>query len=174
MKNSHPKLILSAIVAMAENRVIGKNNQLPWHLPADLNHFKAITSGHPILMGRKTYESIGKPLPNRTNIIITRDNGYLAPGCVVVTSIEAALQQASAENSDEMFIIGGAEVYRQLWPHIQRIYLTLVHQEFEGDAFFPELNRNEWKQIHYETYPANEKNPYPYTFLRLDKKDDLY
>src|SRR6188472_2703937 len=118
------KPILSAIVAMAENRVIGKNNQLPWHLPADLKHFKTITTGHPILMGRKTHESIGKPLPNRQNIILTRDSNYVAAGCTVVTSVKAALQKAE---SPEVFIIGGAEIYRQLLPQVQRLYLTIVH-----------------------------------------------
>ena len=106
--------IISAIVAMSENRVIGKNNQLPWRLSADLNHFKAITTGHPILMGRKTYESIGRPLPNRINIIITRDRSYKADGCVVVTSIEEAIQAGITTHSPEIFVIGGAEVYSQL------------------------------------------------------------
>src|SRR5437868_6783924 len=118
--------IISAIVAMAENRVIGKNNQLPWRMPADLQHFKAITTGHPILMGRKTYESIGRPLPNRTNIIMTRDATYTAAGCEVVTSIDEALQRANDLHSHEIFIIGGAEIYHQLMPRIQRLYLTII------------------------------------------------
>lgn len=171
-KKSTPKSnrpIVSAIVAMSENRVIGKNNRLPWHLPSDLKHFKTITTGHPILMGRKTYESIGRPLPNRTNIIITRNSTFQAAGCVVVTSIEEAVQHASSENAAEIFIIGGALVYRQLMPHIQRIYLTIVHHEFEGDAYFPKLNMNEWKESARERHPADTENAYAYSFITLDR-----
>lgn len=166
MKATHP--FLSAIVAMAENRVIGKNNQLPWRLPADLKHFKALTTGHPILMGRKTYESIGKPLPHRTNIILTRDASYQAPGCQVVTTIKAAIAQATAEGHSEIFIIGGAEIYRQLLPDIERIYLTIVHETFEGDAFFPELPAA-WREIKREEHTKDADNPYDYTFLTLEK-----
>src|SRR5260221_12371914 len=112
---ARPKI--SAIVAMSENRVIGDDNQLPWHLPADLKHFKTLTTGHPILMGRKTYESIGRPLPNRTNIILTRNSDFDAPQCVVVTSIEEAIESPASTHSDEIFIFGGAEVYKQLMPN---------------------------------------------------------
>src|SRR4026209_1464506 len=111
--------IIAAIVAMADNHVIGKNNQLPWHLSADLKRFKAITTGHPVIMGRKTYESIGKPLPNRTNIIVTRDTTFQAPGCEVVNSLDAALQRAAAIEKAECFIIGGADIYRQALPRVQ-------------------------------------------------------
>lgn len=167
MKNtSHP--ILSAILAMSENRVIGKNNQLPWHLPADLKHFKTITTGHSILMGRKTYESIGRPLPNRTNIIITRNAALQIPGCVVVTSIDDALNYAKKENK-EIFIIGGAEVYTQLLPVTDRIYLTLVHGQFAGDAFFPELNKEEWKEVDRVDHNADANNAYPYSFIRMER-----
>ena len=162
-------LIISAVVAMAENRVIGKNNQLPWHLPADLKHFKNITTGHPILMGRKTYESIGKPLPNRTNIVITRDQSYKAPGCEVVSSLEEAIALAATHQSQEIFIIGGAEVYRQLLPRIQRIYLTVVHHTFEGDVYFPELKMNEWHEVEHESHQPDEKNAYTYSFLKLER-----
>src|SRR5438552_12583491 len=110
--------IISAILAMSENRVIGIENQLPWHLPADLKHFKTLTAGHPILMGRKTYESIGRPLPNRTNIIITQNKAFKAPGCVVVHSMEEAIQYTLSSNSDNIFIIGGANVYKQCMPYI--------------------------------------------------------
>lgn len=161
------KPILSAIAAMSENRVIGIENQLPWHLPADLKHFKTLTTGHPILMGRKTYESIGRPLPNRTNIIITRNADFTAPGCVVVTSIEDAITRAAEENAQEIFIIGGAEVYKQLLPHVQRIYLTIVHEQFAGDAFFPELDLKEWKEVERETHAADENNAYSYSFITL-------
>src|SRR5262249_43978628 len=157
--------IISAIVAMSENRVIGDNNQLPWHLPADLKHFKTLTSGHPILMGRKTYESIGRPLPNRTNIIITRNHAFQAPGCIVIKSIDEAIESAMSKGSDEIFIIGGAEVYKQLMPNIERIYLTIVHEIFEGDAFFPELNPSEWVEKEKVMHDADADNDYAYSFI---------
>jgi dihydrofolate reductase len=161
--------IISAIVAMAENRAIGKGNQMPWHLPADLKHFKAITTGHPIIMGRKTFESIGKALPNRTNIVITRDAAFKADGCIVANSIEKGIKEATSHATDEIFVIGGAEIYKQSLPLIQRIYLTVVHKEFEGDAFFPQLEKNEWKEVGHETHPAEEVNVYSYSFLKLEK-----
>lgn len=164
---NHPKI--SAIAAMSENRVIGDDNQLPWHLPADLKHFKTLTTNHPILMGRKTYESIGRPLPNRSNIIITRNHAFHAPGCIVVRSIEEAIEHATSNHSDEIFIIGGAEVYKQLLPNIERIYLTIVHEIFEGDAFFPELNLAEWKENDRVLHEADENNDYDYSFIVLDK-----
>lgn len=166
-RENHPRL--SAIVAMAENRVIGINNQLPWKLPADLKHFKNITTGHPILMGRKTYESIGRPLPNRMNIIMTRDRHYQANGCHVVTGIDEALQLAAHENKNEIFVIGGAEVYKQLLPQIDRLYLTIVHHPFEGDAYFPALNQVDWQEISHEKHTADADNPYGYSFLVWDK-----
>lgn len=165
---AHPTL--SAIVAMAEDGLIGKNNQLPWHLPADLQHFKSITTGHPILMGRKTYESIGRPLPNRMNIILTRSPSFAAPGCVVVTSIEDALRYAALQHKQEIFIIGGADLYKQLLPRIQRIYLTQVHHHFSGDVYFPVLNKNEWKEIECIHHAADEKNAYDYSFLILERR----
>lgn len=160
---------LSAIVAMAENRVIGKDNKLPWHLPADLKHFKYLTIGHPILMGRKTYESIGKPLPERDNIILTHDATYCAPGCVVVTNIDEALESATSETNDEVFIIGGAQIYRELLPRIERIYLTIVHADFAGDAFFPELNPEMWQEKNREKHLPDEKNAYAYSFITLER-----
>src|ERR1700730_5600347 len=117
--HNYPEAVISAIVAMSENRVIGQNNQLPWHLPADLKHFKELTTGHPIIMGRKTYASIGKPLPNRTNIVITRDEQFKAPGCVLVHSLAAAIKAAAQEDTEEMFIIGGADIFRQSLPYLQ-------------------------------------------------------
>jgi dihydrofolate reductase len=167
MKNHPP--ILSAIVAMASNRAIGRDNKLPWHLPADLKHFKEITTGNPILMGRKTYESIGRPLPNRTNIIMTRDGSYSAKGCFVVTSIEAALQLAAEENKSEIFVIGGAEIYKQLLPRIQRIYLTVIHDDIEGDTFFPALDSAEWREVAREDFMANADNGFDYSFLILER-----
>lgn len=163
------KPVLSAVAAMAENRVIGKNNQMPWHLPADLKHFKTITSGHPVLMGRKTYESIGKPLPGRTNIILTRDIQYSAPDCVIVHSLEDAVSLANELDMDEIFVIGGAEVYRQLLPQIQRIYLTMIHHEFDGDAHFPELKMEEWKEISRERHEGDEKNEFDYSFVLMER-----
>lgn len=162
--------ILSAIVAMAENRVIGNGNKMPWHLPADLKHFKAVTNGHPVLMGRKTYESIGKPLPNRTNMIITRDRQYSAQDCLVINDINTALSMAEELDQTEVFIIGGAEIYQQLMPKVQRLYLTKVHHHFTGDAYFPELNASEWCEISHETHEADDKNPYAYTFITLERK----
>lgn len=166
--------IVSAIVAMSENRIIGKNNQLPWRLPADLKHFKAITTGHVILMGRKTYESIGKPLPNRINMIITRDVRFNARGCKIVHSVEEAIEQASAENQKEMFIIGGAQIYQQCLPQTQRIYLTIVHHHFDGDVSFPELNQSEWSEIERIRYPADNENIYSYSFVRLEREISYY
>jgi dihydrofolate reductase len=160
---------ISAIAAMSENRVIGDDNQLPWHLPADLKHFKNLTSGHPILMGRKTYESIGRPLPNRTNIIISRNTDFEAQGCTVVKDIDEAIACAKKQNSEEIFIIGGAEVYKQLLPAIDRIYLTIVHEDFEGDAFFPELDMKEWKESERVRHEADEINEFAYSFIVLDR-----
>src|SRR5262245_20888513 len=160
---------ISAIVAMSENRVIGDDNQLPWHLPSDLKHFKTLTSGHPILMGRKTYESIGRPLPNRTNIVITRNHAFQANGCVIVKSIEEAVSHAISIHQNEIFIIGGAEVYKQFMPDIEKIYLTIVHEIFEGDAFFPELNPGEWKEASRELHEADEENDYDYSFIVLER-----
>lgn len=164
MKSHH----LSAIVALSDNRVIGKNNQLPWHLPADLQHFKTITLGKPIIMGRKTYESIGRPLPGRQNIVITRSNAFQAPGCSVFTSVDTAL--ASVAECEEVFIIGGAQLYQQLLPRIQRLYLTIVHQHVVmGDAFFPEIDPREWREISHEDCLPDEKNPIAYSFVVLER-----
>jgi dihydrofolate reductase len=159
---------ISAICAMSENRVIGNHNQLPWHLPADLRHFKKITLGKPILLGRKTYESIGRPLPDRCNVVITRDVHFQAPGCLVVNSIEHALEAVAY--SDEVFIIGGALLYHQTLSLIQRLYMTIIHQYFDGDAFFPEINLQEWSEIERVTCQADDNNPYSYSFIVLDRK----
>ena len=158
---------ISIVVAMAANRVIGKDNRLPWHLPADLKHFKETTMGKPILMGRKTWESIGRPLPGRTSIVITRDEAYEAPGCIVVHSIKAALQAAGEQ--EEVMIIGGAEFYRQVLAYADRIYLTRIHQDFEGDTRFPRLDEAEWKEAGRVDCEADESNPYAYSFIRLDR-----
>lgn|SRR3990167_4730600 len=167
---SQARPILSAIAAMSDNRVIGFRNQLPWHLPADLKHFKTLTSGHPILMGRKTFESIGKPLPNRTNIILTRDASFKAQGCTIATSLTEATAFAAQLGAPEIFIIGGADIYRQLLPSLERLYLTIIHHEFEGDTFFPALAPDEWLERKQETHARDEANPYSYRFLLLERR----
>jgi|SRR6185312_7522701 len=160
-------MIVSAVVATSENHVIGKDNKLLWYLPNDLKHFKEITAGHTVIMGRKTYESVGKPLPRRRNIIITRQQ-ITIEGCEVVNSIEAAL--ALCEGEPEVFIVGGAEIYRQSLHLTDRIYLTIVHKNFEGDSFFPELNKNEWKEVSHEDHQPDEKNSLPYSFIMLERE----
>ena len=157
---------ISIVVAISENHVIGKDNKLLWHLPNDLKHFKEITTGHTIIMGRKTYESVGKPLPNRRNIIITRQ-AITIPGCEVVNSIEAALVLCADEN--EVFIVGGAEIHKQAIKLTDRIYLTVVHKEFEGDSFFPKINKDEWKEVSHEDHESDHKNPLPYSFITLER-----
>lgn len=164
------KPILSIIAAMAENGVIGKDNRMPWHLPADLRRFKSLTTGHVIIMGRKTYLSIGKPLPNRVNMVITRNPSFQAPGCIVVSTMEGAINRASEETATpEIFIIGGGDIYQQSLARCQRIYLTIVHHSFEGDTFFPAFDKNEWKEIERAFHQADKENKYNYSFLTLTK-----
>jgi dihydrofolate reductase len=160
-------LVISIVVAISENNAIGKNNQLLWHLSADLKHFKEITSGHTIIMGRKTYDSIGKPLPNRRNIVISRNTDLILPGVEVVGSVHEALALCTSEK--EVFMIGGAEIYKQSLPITQKIYLTTVHQTFEADAFFPDLKTTEWKETEKEQHQVDEKNNLPYTFSTLER-----
>lgn len=161
-------MIISIIVAVAENNVIGYDNKLIWHLPADLKFFKSITTGHHIIMGRKTYESIGKPLPNRTTVIVTRNAAFKADGCLVVGSLEEAISRIPAAEK-EVFIVGGAEIYKQSIGLAQRIYFTKVHHQFEGDTFFPELNMGTWRLINSEMHQPDEKNKYPYSFMLFEK-----
>jgi dihydrofolate reductase len=158
---------ISIVVAISENNAIGKDNQLLWHLPADLRHFKNITTGHTIIMGRKTYDSIGKPLPNRRNIVITRQQGLKLEGIEVVNSLAEAL--SLCDPTREAFIIGGAEIYKQALPLCKRIYLTTVHQTYKADAFFPELSANEWREIEKVAHLADEKNKVPYSFSTLER-----
>lgn len=160
--------MLSIIVAVAENNVIGKDNDLIWHLPRDLKHFKETTTGHYVIQGRKTYESYGKPLPNRTNVIITRDKDYTAGGCIVVHSLEEALKEA--KNDAEPFIIGGGRIYEQALPLVDRIYLTKIHHSFEGDTYFPEIDLDEWEITDKRDFETDEKNIYPFSILILDRK----
>lgn len=157
-----------AIVAMSENRVIGKDNRLPWHLPADLRHFKQLTMGKPILMGRKTFESIGRALPGRCNVVITHDIHFQAPGCVVANAIDTAL--ASVAYSEEVFVIGGAILLQQLMSRIHRLYLTIIHHHFAGDAYFAELNMSEWVEVERIDHVPDEENHYPYSFITLERK----
>jgi dihydrofolate reductase len=152
---------------MAENRVIGVDNSLPWRLPADLRHFRRLTTGHHVIMGRRNYESIGKPLPDRTNIVVTRNPSYRAPGCLVMHSLEAAL--ASAQNDPEIFVIGGADIYRQALDRADRLYLTLVHAQVKGDTYFPSIDEKQWQEISRERHELDEKNPHACTFLVYDR-----
>ncbi|ACU03635.1 dihydrofolate reductase [Pedobacter heparinus] len=161
-------MTVSIVVAIAENNAIGKNNELLWHLPTDLKHFKQLTSGHTIIMGRKTFDSIGKPLPNRRNIVITRSNSLEIPGAEVVNNIDQALALCTAEK--EVFIVGGAEIYRQAMDKTDKIYLTTVHAGFEGDAYFPEIDRKKWEEVDNEPHQPDEKNNLAYTFSTLLRK----
>ena len=158
---------ISLILAMGRNRAIGRDNQLPWHLPADLAHFKTTTLGKPILMGRKTWESIGKALPGRLNIVLTGQAGYQADGATVVHSIDDAISICGS--ADELMVIGGAGVYEAFLPRAQKIYLTLIDEDFEGDTFFPELDEQEWHEEAREDHPAGDKNPHDYSFRVLRK-----
>jgi dihydrofolate reductase len=156
------------IAAMSDDRVIGIENRLPWKLPNDMKWFRQQTLGKPIIMGRKTFESFGaRPLPERTNIIVTRDPDYHAEQCIVVHSVDAAL--TAAGNATEAMIIGGASFYEQMLPRADRLYLTLVHAELEGDAWFPEFDPADWQEVERIENPADEKNPYPHSFVILER-----
>ncbi len=158
-------MIVSAIVACSRNRAIGRENQIPWYLPADLKYFKKITSGHYVIMGRKTYESIGRPLPNRTNIIFTRHKKYKAENCLVIHSFLDAIEFAKSNMQSEVFVIGGGEIYRQALSVCSKIYYTEVETETEGaTVFFPELSEDEWLRNYHEYHDADEKNLYNYSF----------
>lgn len=164
---------LAAIVAQAQNRVIGNQNRLPWHLPEDLKYFKSVTLGKPIIMGRKTYESIGRPLPGRTNIVVTRDPDYHREGIEVVHSLEQAVERAEQivliNGGDEALVIGGAELYAQALPKVGRLYLTQVHAEVEGDAYFPAFDPAEWYQSGRQDYASSGCNPFDYSFIVLER-----
>ena len=160
--------MITIIAAVAQKNALGKDNQLIWHLPADLKRFKKITSGHHIIMGRKTFESLGKPLPNRTTIIITRNKDYTAQNCIVVNSLEQALQ--AAKKDPNPFILGGAEIYSQALDFADILDLTFIHHEFDADAFFPEINTDIWKESSREDFRADEKNKYDYSFVTYKKE----
>lgn len=166
-------MILSVIVAMAQNRVIGLNNQMPWHLPADLAWFKKNTLNKPVIMGRKTFESIGRPLPSRHNIVISRqiesiDNKI--SNVSWVKSIDEAISLAQKQQPDEVFIIGGGNIYKQVLPLIDRLYLTHIDAELQGDTYFPDYLSEQWQVIYQEDHQADEKNSYPYQFKILQRK----
>lgn len=167
-------IALSLIVAMANNRAIGKDNQLLWHIPEDLQYFKRITMGKPMIMGRKTFESIGRPLPGRLNIVVTRQSDWAHEGTVVAHSIEDAKRiaegQAEIDGVDEIMLIGGAELYTSAIEHADKIYLTRVDTNIEGDAFFPVIDETQWQETSREEHVASEKNPYNYAFCTLIKR----
>ncbi len=158
---------LSIVVAMDDNRLIGSKNQLPWHLPADLAYFKKLTTGKSILMGRKTYDSIGRPLPNRRNIVITRNSNISIPGCEVVSSIDDALELT--KDDLEVMVIGGASLCEQLLPKVNRLYITKIDGEFEGDVFFPKYDDFDWLEVSCESHPKDNSNAYSYKFIVLDR-----
>ena len=161
-------LELAAIAAMGQNRVIGYQNRMPWHLPADLKHFKQVTSPHPIIMGHKTYLSIGRLLPNRLNIILTRQDQLIIPGAAVVKTQGEALAAAKEATTGKAFVIGGGEIYRLFWPDITTLYLTEIHHPFEGDTFFPEFTPH-FRITSCEEHKADADNPYHYAFLTLKR-----
>ncbi|MFA7555972.1 MAG: type 3 dihydrofolate reductase [Spongiibacteraceae bacterium] len=164
---------IAMIVAMAENRVIGRNNQLPWYLPNDLKYFKATTMGKPVVMGRKTFESIGRPLPGRSNIVVTNNPGFIATGVEVVHSVEEAINLARSialvDGVDEVMVIGGAQLYKEMLPKTSRLYFTQVHAEIEGDALFPELDNRQWREVSRENFQAVKPNPFDYSFVVFDR-----
>ncbi len=164
--------MISIIVAVSENNVIGKDNTLIWHMPADMKFFKETTTGHCIITGRKNYESIPekfRPLPNRINIVITRQKDYDAPGTIIVGSVEEAIQKATETGDKEIFIIGGGEIFRQSLHLTDKIYFTRIHHSFEGDVFFPELSTTEWKEVNRRDFKADEKNKYDYSFIEYQR-----
>lgn len=164
-------MIISAIVAVSKDGVIGRDNQIPWYLPEDLKYFKKVTLGHPVIMGRKSFVSIGRPLPKRTNIIVTRDPFYIVSGCIVVNTLEEALEWAHKEGEDEIFIIGGGEIFEQSISYWDKLYLTEVDLYVpDGDVFFPEINPEEWALLSEEHHDADEKNEYAYTFKIFERK----
>ena len=160
--------LVSLIVAMAQNGVIGRDNAVPWRLPEDLKRFKAFTLGKTILMGRKTYESIGRPLPGRANLVLTRDRNWIAAGVIVVHSVEQALTQAGP--GKELVAIGGAQIYRLVLPFARRIYLTHVHADVPGDTFFPDFDSTQWADVECRMHPADEQHAFPLTFVTLERR----
>jgi dihydrofolate reductase len=163
-------MTLSLLLAAAENNVIGKDNKLPWHLPNDLKYFKNLTWGMPVIMGRKTYESFGKPLRGRRNIVITRNKDWKAEGVEVVNSMEEAIELAKESAVKEIFIIGGGEIFKSSLPKADRIYLTRIYHSFDGDAFFPEIDKSKWQLTKERRCEADEKNAYAHSFQAWERK----
>lgn len=159
--------MITIIAAIAEQNALGKDNQLIWHLPADLKRFKQVTSNHHVIMGRKTYESLGKPLPNRTNIIITRNGNFKAEGCIIVNSLLQAIEAAKKDKNP--FILGGAEIYKQSIEIADKLDLTFVHHQFEADVFFPEIDKTIWKETSRENYKADDKNKFDFSFVEFER-----
>ena len=165
-------MIISLIAAIGKNNAIGVGGKLPWNLPADMKYFRETTKGHPVIMGRKTFESISHPLPNRQNIVITRDKNYKAEGIEIVHSLEEALAlfpRGTLGKDTEIFVIGGSEIYRAALPHANRLHITEVDASPAGDAFFPEWNRNQWKEVAREAYEPDEKNSLSYVFIEYER-----
>ena len=170
---------ISIIVAASENNVIGRDGKIPWHLPDDLKYFRKKTEGHPVIMGRKNYESIvealGGPLPNRKNIIVTHDRSFTAEGCMVASSLNDAIMFAHQDNDfEEIFIIGGGEIYKQSMEISNYLYLTRVHADIEGDVFFPEVDPDAWEETERREHPADDKHEYAFTFLTYKRKGRLH
>ncbi len=161
--------MITIIAAVAKNYVLGKDNKLIWHLPADLKRFKKVTAGHYVIMGRKTYESLGKPLPNRTNIIISRNVTFKVDDCLVVNSLQKAIEAAKSDTNP--FILGGAEIYKQAITFADKLDITFVHHNFDGDAFFPKIDTTIWKETSREDFEADDKNKYPYSFVTFIRKN---
>lgn len=157
---------ISIIAAVSDNRVIGQGGSLPWRIPADMQHFKRLTMGKPVIMGRKTFQTLDKPLSGRKNIILTRSEDYTMPGCTVAHSLEEALE--AAEGADEVMIAGGEAVYRSALPHADRMYLTLVHASFSGDTYFPEWEPAEWREVEREDHTGTDE-PHTYSFLTFER-----
>jgi len=167
-------VLISLIAAVADNGVIGKDNKLPWHLPGDLQFFKKTTINHPIIMGRKNFESIGRALPGRTNIILTRNKDFLVPeGCIKVHSLKVAFEIAAKTATDECFVIGGSEIYKEALPFCQKLYITRVHGIFEGNAFMPEFG-NEFRRVSCESHFKDEKNRWDYDFEILERNNPTH
>jgi dihydrofolate reductase len=162
---------VSIIVAYSDHRVIGGNNKLLWHLSDDLKNFKRLTMGHFIIMGRKTWDSLGKPLPGRTHLVISRNKDFSPAGAEVFHSFEDALRYAAGKGQEEVFIIGGEQIYRLAFPHADKLYITVVQSSFEGDAYFPEIKADQWELISRKMHPEDEKHPYAFEMLELTRRN---
>ena len=162
---------ISLISAVAQNGIIGRQNDLPWHLPDDFAYFKRKTSHHPIIMGRKSLEALGKPLPNRTNIVVTRNAHFKIAGVTVVNTLDDAIAEAQAVNQEEIFVIGGAEIYAMALPIATTLYLTEIHKAYDGDAYFPEYDENEWDEVSRVPHPADERHEVGFDFVEYERRN---